>query len=162
MAVPFFEQPKSLSVEALALLLFDTPPEEVIRSAGLKKISFPAFCPGTGEHTLIFGFALQLGDKLVQWKFQGKISTPDCIQTQVFKLQICQEYYHSDWSTFVQAPIKDLVHCIESLQMCSVRTALTVPNSIRVLMNNWMESFVMCGHEPFMTVKATKPLQRNR
>ena len=118
MAYPFLEQPKAISMEPLAILIMDSPPQEVIDSAGLQKITFPAYCPGTDEHTLVFGYVLQLGDKPVQRKFLGKASKQEIAQTQVIKLQIYKDQLQLDWQTFVQSPIRHLVAAMEPLQFC--------------------------------------------
>eukprot|EP00435_Cladocopium_sp_Y103_P012113 s2367_g3.t1 len=53
MARHFLEAPRSISTEALALLLVDTLTTDFIQSAKLKQIVIPAKCRGTNEHTLI-------------------------------------------------------------------------------------------------------------
>eukprot|EP00438_Fugacium_kawagutii_P004592 Skav228983 [mRNA] locus=scaffold127:31096:34704:+ [translate_table: standard] len=87
-AYKFLEDPTSISVEALALLLVDHPSEEVIASAGLKKMAVPAFCPGTDERTLIFGYVLQLGDQKVSCTKMAKVTSPEIVKTSV-ALKLC-------------------------------------------------------------------------
>ena len=118
MATHFLESPKNISVEALALLLVDTPSQEVIDSASLEKIVIPARCRGTNEHTLIFGHILQLGDLTVKRTFQGECSSPDIVSTSVIKFQIFRDQFPADWQTFVLAPVRALVNMMEALQLC--------------------------------------------
>lgn len=117
-AYKFLEQPKSISVEALALVLVDQPSEEVIKSADLRKFAVPAFCPGTEEHTLIFGYILQLGDQKVRRKEHTKIKSPEIVPTCVVKFQVYKDQYEGDWHWFLQAPIKSMVHQMDSLKLC--------------------------------------------
>ena len=114
----FLEQPKSISVDALAIIVVDHPAEEVIQASGLTKISFPAYCPGTEEHTLIFGYILQLGDGTVSRNRVGHTSRPEVVKTSVVKLQVFRDQFTGDWSRFIQSPIKALVHLMDSLQLC--------------------------------------------
>eukprot|EP00438_Fugacium_kawagutii_P034912 Skav206373 [mRNA] locus=scaffold834:175796:187689:- [translate_table: standard] len=114
----FLEQPKSISVDALAIIMVDHPEEEVIKSAGLSKIMFPAYCPGTDEHTVLFGYILQLGDGKVSRKKVGSKSTPDVIKTCVIKFQIFKDQFAGDWDRLTQSPIKLLVQMMDSLQLC--------------------------------------------
>eukprot|EP00438_Fugacium_kawagutii_P008055 Skav223964 [mRNA] locus=scaffold3540:259469:263778:+ [translate_table: standard] len=117
-AMPFLERPQSISVDALALILVDHPSEEVIKSAALGKIMFPAFCPGTEENTLILGYILQLGDCKVRRRHVGSMSRPDIVATNVIKFQVFKDQFLGDWSGFIQAPIKVLVQLMDSLQLC--------------------------------------------
>ena len=72
MAQKFLDSPKSISMEALALLIIDKPSEEHIQKAKLTKIVIPAKCTSTQEHILIFGFIMQLGDVQVSRTFTGE------------------------------------------------------------------------------------------
>eukprot|EP00435_Cladocopium_sp_Y103_P013864 s4955_g3.t1 len=118
MAQKFLGAPKAISVEALALLLVDTPPQELIDSAKLGKMVIPAKCRGTKEHTLIFGYILQLGDSQVSRTFIGKGSSPDIIDTQVLKIQVFRDQLQVDWADFCHAPIRALVQRMEAMQLC--------------------------------------------
>eukprot|EP00438_Fugacium_kawagutii_P019055 Skav215402 [mRNA] locus=scaffold271:65165:69367:- [translate_table: standard] len=120
-AFQFLENPRSISVDALALLLVDHPSEEVIKSAGLQKIMFPAYCPGTDEHTVLFGFILQLGDGKVSRKFVGAKSTPEVVTTGVIKIQVFKDQLQGDWARFAQSPIRALVQMMDALQLCRGR-----------------------------------------
>ena len=118
MAQEFLQQPKSISIDALALLLIDTPAQELIDKANLDKIIIPAKCQGTNEHTLIFGHILQLGDCTVTRSHVGKGSCPDVIETRVLKLQIFKDQLQVNWQDFCAAPIRALVAKMEALQLC--------------------------------------------
>ena len=118
MAQHFLEAPKSISVEALALLFVGTPETDTIDKANLRKIVILAMCRGTKEHTLIFGYIMQLGDSEVQRSFTGQSSAPEVVATQVLKLQIFRDQLQADWHEFVAAPIRALVQRVEALQLC--------------------------------------------
>eukprot|EP00438_Fugacium_kawagutii_P019500 Skav235633 [mRNA] locus=scaffold358:423522:427481:- [translate_table: standard] len=117
-AIRFLEHPTSISVEALALILVDHPSEEIIKQAGLQKFAFPAYCPGTNEHTLIFGYILQLGDQKVKRSAVKKIDLPEIVPTCVVKMQVFKDQFSGDWQKFLQAPIKALVFQLEALKLC--------------------------------------------
>lgn len=118
MAQHFLDAPKSISIEALALLLVDTPEQEQIQNANLRPIVIPAKCCGTNEHTLIFGHIQQLGDSAVSRNLAGEESSPDIIDTQVIKFQVFRDQLQADWQDFITAPIRALVQRMEALQLC--------------------------------------------
>ena len=117
-ATPFFEHGKTISADALALILVDTPPPELIQDAGIAQIVVPAYCPGTGEHTLLFCHILQLGDSKISRKTAGKACSVEVTKTQVLKFQVFRDQLEFDWTPFTKAPIKALVSMMESLQLC--------------------------------------------
>lgn len=53
MARHFLEHPKSISIQALALLIIDSPPQKAIQEAGLTPMIFPALCTLTDEHIIV-------------------------------------------------------------------------------------------------------------
>ena len=119
MAHRFFELNKTISVDALALLIIDHPPEEIIAQAGLKKFAFPAYCPATDEHTVIFGYILQLGDEQVRRNHQGKTSAPEVIATSVIKFQVHQDQLEMSWAQFAKGPVRAMVYLMDSLKLCA-------------------------------------------
>eukprot|EP00435_Cladocopium_sp_Y103_P073302 s64_g43.t1 len=118
MAHRFLAGPLSISTNALALLLIDTPKPEVVKQAGLKPIVIPAKYQGTDEHTLIYGHILQLGDQDVTRESASQDSNPDVINTKVIKIQVFRDQLEMDWVRFAGAPIRALVATMESLQLC--------------------------------------------
>ena len=114
----FLENPKSLSLEGLALLFLEAPPQDAINSAGLQRIRFPALCKTTGEHTVILGHILQLGDQPVRREFTGPVSKPEVIDTKVVKFQAFKDEHTADWNLFIGAPVKHLIQTIDILQLC--------------------------------------------
>jgi hypothetical protein len=118
MALPFLNSSDKISMEALALLLVDTPNQEILDQGLLQKIVIPAKCRGTNEHTLIFGYMLQLGDTLVHRSSAGKGSNPEIVSTQVIKFQAFRDQLQMNWTDFVSAPIRALVQHMEALQLC--------------------------------------------
>ena len=71
MARHFLENPKSISLRGLALLIIDSPSQQVIKDAGLSPMIFPALCATTDEHTIIMGHVMQLGDSTITRKMAG-------------------------------------------------------------------------------------------
>ena len=93
-------------------------PQELIDSAPLTKMVAPAFCPGTEEHTLLFCWALQLGDHAVSRKTTGQINAPEIMSTQVVKIQIFRDQLEMPWQTFSKFPVKALAGITDALQLC--------------------------------------------
>eukprot|EP00438_Fugacium_kawagutii_P004927 Skav217266 [mRNA] locus=scaffold47:1416457:1419855:+ [translate_table: standard] len=118
MARSFLEQPTSISTDALALLIIDRPPEEVIQAARLTKVVIPAKFKGTDEHTLIYGHIMQLGDNDVVRENASTNSSPDIVSTKVIKLQVFNDQLSIPWNRFAEAPIRTLVAVMEPLQLC--------------------------------------------
>ena len=116
-AAAFLDTKSSISAEPLALLVIDAP-EELTQSGKLDKMVVPAFCPGTGEHTLLFCWTLQLGDQGVTRKTTGTIVAPEVMSTQVLKVQVFRDQLEMPWKTFSQAPVKALVGITDALQLC--------------------------------------------
>eukprot|EP00435_Cladocopium_sp_Y103_P056110 s2860_g18.t2 len=118
MARHFLENPKSISLSALALLILDSPPAKLVADTGLQPMVFPALCTTTAEHTIIMGHILQLGDSPVRRKMAGKESEPETILTQVMTFQVYKDQFDSDWDLLAQAPVRCLVHMMEAMQLC--------------------------------------------
>ena len=118
MACRFLETPCSISTDALALLFLDSPDPAQCPNANLKKIIIPAKFKGTDEHTLIYGFILQLGDLTVCRESASADSNPDVIDTMVIKMQVYKDQLAMNWTRFSEAPIRALVTLIEPLQFC--------------------------------------------
>jgi len=118
MAKQFLENPKSISLHGLALLIIDAPPMKIVQEAGLVPMIFPALCTSTDEHTIIMGHILQLGDSTITRKMAGNESAPDKIDTQVIKLQVYRDQFEMDWTTFSQAPVRHIIHLVDAMQLC--------------------------------------------
>ena len=114
----FLQDPKSISTDALALLLLDSPGADLSQYAGLKPIIIPAKFRATDEHTLIYGHILQLGDNQVVRELASQDSNPEVIETKVLKFQVFRDQLTMDWLRFVEAPIRALVSSMDSLQLC--------------------------------------------
>ena len=118
LAKHFLENPKSISMHGLALLLTDNPPQSVITAAGLTPMVFPALCTCTDEHTIIMGHVMQLGDSVVTRKMAGKESEPDKIETQVVKLQVYHDQLEMDWLSFSQSPVRHIINMMDAMKLC--------------------------------------------
>ena len=118
MAKHFLESPTKISLSALALLLVDSPSQKLIEDAQLEPIIFPALCTSTDEHTIIMGYALQLGDKPVKRKMAGKESEPETMETQVIKVQVFQDQLDLAWDQFAASPVRHLIQMMDALQLC--------------------------------------------
>eukprot|EP00435_Cladocopium_sp_Y103_P012354 s2527_g3.t1 len=118
MAYRFLNNPEQISTDALALLLVDPPGQDIVDNLNLQKIVIPAKCTATKEHTLIFGHIMQLGELQVTRTFAGKGSNPEVIKTQVIKFQAFRDQLPVNWADFAAAPIRALVHHMDSLKLC--------------------------------------------
>ena len=118
MAHRFLVDACSISTDALALLLLDTPTEEQLAATNTTPIIIPAKFKGTDEHTLIYGHILQLGDNTVSRELASKDSTPEVVETKVIKLQAFRDQINMPWNRFAEAPIRALVSTMDALQLC--------------------------------------------
>lgn len=118
MAKRFLENPDSISMQGLALLLIDQPAPALIQKTGMTPMIFPAWCTTTEEHTIIMGHILQLGDSKIKRKMAGTESKPDTIETRVVKLQVYKDQFEADWASFSAAPVRCLLNMIEAMQLC--------------------------------------------
>ena len=109
----------TLSSGALALVLVQEPPKEVMKACQLEPITFPAKYTGTDEHIIIFGAIKQLGEVKVT-RHASKSSTQHTIVVnQVIKIQVFRDELEFDWLTFVQAPVRQLQGLVPTLQLCN-------------------------------------------
>ena len=118
MAHRFLIEPCSISTDALALLLLDSPTEDQITNNNIQPIIIPDKFKGTDEHTLIYGHILQLGDHTVSRESASKDSTPEIVDTKVIKIQVFRNQLNMNWSRFAEAPIRALVSTLGALQLC--------------------------------------------
>lgn len=118
MARHFLENPKSISLRGLALLIIDSPSQQVIKDAGLSPMIFPALCTTTDEHTIIMGHVMQLGDSTITRKMAGNESAPEKIDTQVLKIQVYRDQFELSWADFCQAPVRHIINLVDPMQLC--------------------------------------------
>ena len=116
-ASPFLEDPKHLSVDALALLITSEISVQEAGSADVTPLRFPAVYKPTQEAVLVSGSILQLGDEAVQLT-PSDISEVEKLDTMVCRLSLYRDECKIPWEQIVEAPIRALMAASKELQVC--------------------------------------------
>ena len=114
----FIDDPRSISQDALAVVLADLPPEEIIDATKVAKLRFPAMYVGTKEHIIVFGGILNLGDVEVKRKVVNQKLSTDAIKTAVLKILLVRDQVQMHWEDITKAPIKALLQLLPALCFC--------------------------------------------
>ena len=139
----------SISTMALALLVTEVPPAEVMQEFGIEPLTFTATYRGTGEPMIIYGAMKNLGDLSVRRVIKGT-KNPELVTTQVVKILIYRDELEGDWGAVAAAPVKALCQRIPQLQLCKgvdcgsscEKTHCPVDESFdTVLMEVWSRTF---------------------
>ncbi|CAK9024918.1 unnamed protein product [Durusdinium trenchii] len=118
-AQPFLDNPRSISVDALGLLITSEIDGASSGSSKVTNLRFPATYTPTEELILVNGALLLLGDVLIErHRPAGPSSLPDMVESVVVRLQVFRDEIESDWASVVDSPIKFVVHRIPILQVC--------------------------------------------
>ena len=148
----YIKNPKHISEDALAILLTDLPPAEVVEKAGIEALRFPAVYTGTKEHILVCGGILNIGDVKITRNFGQAVPEPEIIKTAVIKVLLCREQLQFPWSEIAKAPIKSLLSMLPALVLCAgkscgtecQKTHQTVGESFdNILLEIWSRTFSM-------------------
>ena len=114
----FIENSRSISPDALAILLVDLPPEDLLPSTKVKKLRYPAMYAGTREHILIFGGILNLGDKEVCRKMEKQGISADAIKTAVIKVQLARDQLQVPWQDINESAHQMSTQLLPALSFC--------------------------------------------
>ena len=118
-AQPFLDSLKSISVDALGLLITSEVDSSSRGSTKVTNMRFPATYEPTKEQILVNGALLLLGDMAIErHRPAGPSSVPDMVSSAVVRLQIYRDEVTSDWSSVVNSPIKFVVQHTATLQVC--------------------------------------------
>ena len=118
MAKHFIDNAKQISKDALAVLLVDLPPQDILDASKITPMRFPAMYLGTREHTLIFGGILNIGDTAVQRKSSVEGPKMNTITTAVIKITIHREQLQLPWTDLVKSPVKSVLVLVPALLLC--------------------------------------------
>ena len=116
-ASPFLEDPKHLSVDALALLITSEVSAQDAGTADVTPLRFPAVYKPTQEAVLVSGSILQLGDEAVQLT-PPDISEVEKLDTLVCRLSLYRDECKIPWDQVIEAPIRALMAAAKELQVC--------------------------------------------
>ncbi|CAK9029361.1 unnamed protein product [Durusdinium trenchii] len=117
-AQPFLDSLKSISVDALGLLITSEVDSSSRGSTKVTNMRFPATYEPTKEQILVNGALLLLGDMAIErHRPAGPSSVPDMVSSAVVRLQIYRDEVTSDWSSVVNSPIKFVVQHTATLQV---------------------------------------------
>ena len=116
-ALPFLQQYKAISVDALALLTTSAVPGELIGLAPASTLRYPAVYAPTGEAVLVSGHLIQLGDEAAQLT-PASIAEVDQIETCVVRIQVYRDQCSIPWDRIVEAPMKAITLQHPELTLC--------------------------------------------
>ena len=117
-AVPFLQNPQSLSVDALALVCVTELPPDVYGGATVSSLQFPAVYSPTEEAILIRGSLIQIGDEVVQLASQS-IAEVQQLETVTCRISVYRDEIALDWSELQKGPIRVLLQLIPALSLCA-------------------------------------------
>eukprot|EP00438_Fugacium_kawagutii_P020571 Skav226934 [mRNA] locus=scaffold965:110011:119532:+ [translate_table: standard] len=118
-AMPYVQEPKHISSDALALLVVEEIAAGDRRQADVSAIRFPVVYVPTGDPLLISGSIVQLGDmEVVRKRPDDPVEEMDIVSTHVLKTQMFRDELTS-WEQVAQSPIKHLVQLVPCLRMCT-------------------------------------------
>ena len=117
-ALHFVKGATSISADALALALTDTPDPDIMVLPNIKPLTFPAKHQITEEPILFHGALLQLGDLEVS-RAAKPMAKADIIDTTILKIQVYRDLLTQDWAQFSKAPVREIVGHLPVLRLCA-------------------------------------------
>eukprot|EP00438_Fugacium_kawagutii_P022983 Skav236572 [mRNA] locus=scaffold2180:145240:149710:- [translate_table: standard] len=119
-AMPFVVDHKSISTDALALLIVEDVPAKDRGHAPLESLRFPVVFAPTSDPLLISGCLLQLGDVEVKRKqHEVEMASLDLGDTQVLKIQLFRDELGQEWNRVMESPIKLLIIKVPMFRLCT-------------------------------------------
>ena len=116
-AAPFLSDGRSLSVEALALLVTAEIPVTAHPLARVTTVRFPALYAPTGEAVLVLGSLIQLGDEEVLLAQSDAIDV-EGIETIVCRVNLYRDEAQIPWDQVVEAPLRALMQNVPGMKVC--------------------------------------------
>lgn len=118
-SLQWLQQQDSISASALALLVTEELPLEMLEKYNATKVSFPATYKGTGEPVLIFGTIKNLGDQKVNRHMAGNLTQIDLVDNVVVRLHVYRDELQLQWTELIQSPVRLLHKMLPPLQLCA-------------------------------------------
>eukprot|EP00435_Cladocopium_sp_Y103_P041446 s1405_g11.t1 len=119
-AQPYIREPKSISADALALLITEEVPGDLKAQANISTIRFPVIYQPTSDPLLIQGSLLQLGDLWVSRKpLNDPVMDMEIAATHVLKVQLYRDELVQQWDALIQSPIKHLITIAPKFRLCT-------------------------------------------
>ena len=138
--LPFLREGKPLSTEALGVLTTQPVPNEDQGLLPVVDMRYPALYVPTGEPVLIQGSLVQLGDATIVRAQEKESFDPQPIPTLTLKVSVFQDEWQSDWSVFVQTPIKEIMRLFPQFTLCKGfkcgETCLKVHSPVDIELDN--------------------------
>ena len=116
-AAPFLADARSLSVDALGLLITAEVPLDSCGHARVSALRFPAIYTPTQEAILIAGSLMQLGDADVQIASSDMIEV-EAVDTITVRVSLYKDQTRLPWDRVVEAPVRTLIQGTPELQVC--------------------------------------------
>ncbi|CAK9010817.1 Modification methylase Eco47II [Durusdinium trenchii] len=117
----FIVDPKSISTDALALLVLPPLPPEACASANITSMRFPAVYGPQQEPMLVQSTMVSIGDVDIHRHFGASDTKLAVLDTSVFKTVIYRDELEQDWARFIQHPVRYLTELLPALQLCRGR-----------------------------------------
>ena len=115
----WLQQQDSISTSALAVVITEELPQELLDRTDAARISFPATYKGPGEPVLIFGTIKNLGDQKINLHMAGNLTQVDIIDNVVVRLHVYRDELQTSWTDLVKSPVRLLQQLLPPLQLCA-------------------------------------------
>ena len=120
-ALPYLQERKHISADALGLLILEEVPANLKASAEIISIRFPVTYLPTKDPLLINGSLLQLGDHEISRRpVPDPVSAMDLAESNVLKVLIYRDELESIWSQIAESPVRQLLQLVPLLRLCTL------------------------------------------
>ena len=111
------QQPSSISTSALAILITEELPADIMEKYDAHKMTFAATYKGTGEPVLVFGSMKNLGDQKVNRHLASDVTQVDIVDNTVIRFHVYRDELSISWHDFIQSPVRALCQLLPTLQL---------------------------------------------
>eukprot|EP00435_Cladocopium_sp_Y103_P059762 s55_g21.t1 len=119
-ALPFIQEYKSISADALALLITEDIPTDLRGAARISSLRYPVTYLPTADPLLVQGCLLQLGDVPVsRHDVKAPLDDMEVTTTTVLKVQMYRDELSTDWALVASSPIKQLIILVPKFRRCT-------------------------------------------
>ena len=152
-AATYMRIPRPLSSEALGLIVLGSVDTQG-STLHTEQVRFHALCPASGEPLLINGLLMQVGDQYVV-KHTPAVANLDVVKSVVQRISVYRDEWESDWSLFIDSPLRSVVACIPILRTCDQEACdcpawhgLTSAGKPEAILEAWHRTFCADNFRP--------------
>eukprot|EP00435_Cladocopium_sp_Y103_P031943 s1553_g8.t1 len=118
-SMPYLQERKNISADALGLLILEEVPSHLKATANVTALRFPVTYLPTQDPLLIHGSLLQLGDHaIVRRALADPVTGMDVAETQVLKVQLFKDEL-TNWEAVAASPIRQLFTLVPLFKLCT-------------------------------------------